>query len=291
MKVAGFTIARNAIKYDYPVVEAIKSILPVCDAVFVAVGQSEDDTENLIRSIGDDKIHIINTVWDDSLRQGGKVLAVETNKAFGAIPDNYDWAFYIQADEVLHEKYIETINFELQNQLHNKAIEGLLFNYKHFYGSYDYVGESYKWYRREIRIVRNDKSIYSHGDAQGFRKNNDEKLNVKLIDAYIYHYGWVKDPRKQQAKQLDFNRLWHDDKWIESNIAHDAEFDYSEIDSLSLFDSTHPKVMLERIEKMNWKFSHDISKKNYSPKEKIKRFIESLTGYRIGEYKNYKIVK
>lgn len=291
MKVAGFTIARNAIKYEYPVVEAIKSILPVCNAVFVAVGQSEDDTENLIRSISDDKIHIINTVWDDSLRQGGKVLAVETNKAFNAIPGDFDWAFYIQADEVLHEKYIETINFEMQNELHNKAIDGLLFNYKHFYGSYDYVGESYKWYRREIRIVRNDKSIYSHGDAQGFRKNNDEKLNVKLIDAYIYHYGWVKDPRKQQAKQLDFNRLWHDDKWIENNIANDSEFDYSEIDSLSLFDGTHPEVMLERIESMNWKFSHDISQKNYSPKEKIKRFIESLTGYRIGEYKNYKIVK
>lgn len=291
MKVAGFTIARNAIKYDYPVVEAIKSILPVCNAVFVAVGQSEDDTENLIRSIGDDKIHIINTVWDDNLRHGGHVLAVETNKAFNAIPGDFDWAFYIQADEVLHEKYIETINFEMQNELHNKAIDGLLFNYKHFYGSYDYVGESYKWYRREIRIVRNDKSIYSHGDAQGFRKNNDEKLNVKLIDAYIYHYGWVKDPRKQQAKQLDFNRLWHDDKWIENNISNDAEFDYSEIDSLSLFDGTHPEVMLERIEKMNWKFSHDISQKNYSPKEKIKRFIESLTGYRIGEYKNYKIVK
>ncbi|MBE2189170.1 MAG: hypothetical protein KGZ71_06945 [Desulfobulbaceae bacterium] len=291
MKVAGFTIARNAIKYDYPVVEAIKSILPVCNAVFVAVGQSEDDTENLIRSIGDDKIHIINTVWDDNLRHGGKVLAVETNKAFNAIPGDFDWAFYIQADEVLHEKYIETINFEMQNELHNKAIDGLLFNYKHFYGSYDYVGESYKWYRREIRIVRNDKSIYSHGDAQGFRKNNDEKLNVKLIDAYIYHYGWVKDPRKQQAKQLDFNRLWHDDKWIENNIANDSEFDYSEIDSLSLFDGTHPEVMLERIEKMNWKFSHDISQRNYSAKEKIKRLIESLTGYRIGEYKNYKIVK
>jgi hypothetical protein len=225
------------------------------------------------------------------LRKGGKVLAVETNKAFSAIPDDFDWAFYIQADEVLHEKYIDLINIELQNQLNNHGIDGLLFNYKHFYGSYDYVGESYKWYRREIRIVRNVKSIYSHGDAQGFRKNNDEKLNVKLIPAYIYHYGWVKDPRHQQAKQLDFNRLWHDDKWIESNIENDSDFDYSGIDSLSLFDGTHPGVMLDRIERMNWKFAHDISQKNYSPKEKIKRFIESLTGYRIGEYKNYKIVK
>ena len=105
MKVSGFTFIRNAILYDYPIVEAIRSILPLCDEVVVAVGKSGDKTLELIQSIGDPKIRIIESVWDDSLREGGRVLAVETDKAFAAIVPDSDWAFYIQGDEVIHEKY------------------------------------------------------------------------------------------------------------------------------------------------------------------------------------------
>ena len=58
MKVSGFTFIRNAIKYDYPIVEAIQSILPLCDEVVVAVGNSEDDTLALIQNI-DPKITLL----------------------------------------------------------------------------------------------------------------------------------------------------------------------------------------------------------------------------------------
>ena len=105
MKVCGFTIVRNAIKYGYPVVESIKSILPLCDQMVVAVGKSDDDTLALIKSIDSEKIVIIETVWDDTIKEGGRVLAVETNKAMDAITDDFDWCFYIQADEVVHEKF------------------------------------------------------------------------------------------------------------------------------------------------------------------------------------------
>ncbi len=289
MKVAGFSIIRNAVKFDYPVAESIKSLLPLCDKFFIALGKSDDDTEDLIKSIDTDKIQIIHTVWDESLRSGGKVLADETNKAFRAIPEDYDWAFYIQADEVLHEKYIDTAYKEMKENLSNNRVEGLLFKYKHFYGSYDYVGESFRWYRHEIRVLRNDKSIYSYRDAQGFRKGDNYKLKVKLIEAYIYHYGWVKDPFRQQLKQYEFQKLWHDETNTRSVNAD--QFDYSNIDSLELFDGSHPKVMLARINKMNWKFTHDITKRNYSAKEKVKRLVEKLTGRRIGEYKNYIIIE
>jgi hypothetical protein len=168
----------------------------------------------------------------------------------------------------------------------NKEVDGLLFHYKHFYGSYDYVGESWNWYRREIRIVRNEKSIFSYRDAQGFRKKPNKKLSVKLIDAYIYHYGWVRDPRAMQNKQRAFSSFYHDDQWIDEHVAKAAEFDYSQIDSLALFLDTHPSVMAKRINEKNWRFDFDVSKKKYSFKERIKR----LVGFRIGEYKNYKIV-
>jgi len=289
MKVSGFTLVRNAIKYDYPIVEAICSILPVCDEVVVAVGKSEDETLELIRSINSPKIKIIETVWDDSLREDGKVLADETNKAFAAIATDSDWCFYIQGDEVIHEKYLPAIKVAMEQFKNDKEVEGLLFKYVHFYGSYDFVGDSRQWYRKEIRIVRNDRNISSYKDAQGFRKNG-RKLNVKAIDACIYHYGWVKPPAAQQAKQQSFNKLWHDDSWMKKNIPDVNEFDYSQIDSLALFTGTHPQVMQERINKMNWKFSFDPTRKNLSLKLKILLFIQRTTGWKVGEYKNYKIV-
>ncbi|MGZ4034959.1 MAG: glycosyltransferase family 2 protein [Bacteroidia bacterium] len=289
MKISGFTIVRNAIKYDYPIVEAITSILPICDEVIVAVGKSEDDTLKLIQSINSPKIKIIETVWDENLRVGGKVLADETNKAFAAISPDSDWAFYIQGDEVIHEKYLPAIKEAMQKYKDNKNVEGLLFNYTHFYGSYDYIGDSRRWYRREIRVIRNDSGISSYKDAQGFRKN-DEKLNVKLIDAFVYHYGWVKPPEAQQAKQQTFNKLWHDDEWMKKNIPDVDKFDYSQTDSVAVFTGTHPKVMQERINQMNWKFSFDPTKRKLPLKLKILMSIEKKLGWKIGEYKNYKII-
>ncbi len=90
MKVSGFSFIRNGQKFGYPFVESIKSILPICDDFYIAVGNSDDDTLEIVKSINSDKIRIIETVWDDSLRAGGQVLAVETNKAFQAIPEDSD---------------------------------------------------------------------------------------------------------------------------------------------------------------------------------------------------------
>jgi len=290
MKVCGFSIIRNAIIYDYPIAEAIGSILPICDEFIVAVGKSDDETLNLIKSISPEKIKIVETIWDDSLREGGKVLAEETNKAFKAIPDDFDWCFYIQGDEAVHEKYLPTIHKAMQDNLEKDNVDGLLFKYLHFYGSYDYVGESYRWYRNEIRIIRNNKKIYSFRDAQGFRKDDNKMLRVKLIDAYVYHYGWVKDPRAMQKKQQDFNKLWHDDEWIDKNVAKSDQFDYSAIDALQKFTDTHPAVMLERINRINWKFDYDLSLNKTKTKDKLKRMLEKL-GISFGQYKNYKLLK
>ena len=290
MKVAGFTFVKNAIKFDYPILEAIHSILPICDELIVAVGKSEDETLELVQGIGNPKIKIIETLWDESLREGGRVLAEETNKAFQAISADVDWAFYIQGDEVIHEKYLPVVRQAMQDNLANDSVDGLLFKYLHFFGSYDYVGNSARWYSNEIRVIRNRKDIYSYKDAQGFRKGDNQKLTVVPIDAYIYHYGWVKDPRTMQAKQESFNRLWHDDKWMEENILGTEEFDYfKNIDSLAIFKGDHPAVMKPRVERLNWKFNYDISFNRTSRKHKLKQLLK-----RIGwdtSYRNYILKK
>ncbi len=290
MKVVGFSIIRNAARLDYPIVEAITSILPLCDEFVVAVGKSEDTTLELIRQIPSDKIKIVETLWDDTQRKGGRTFALETDKALGAIPDDADWCFYIQADEVLHEKYYSVVKEAMLLYKDDKQVEGLLFNYKHFYGSYDYLGSSWSWYRREVRIIRKDSNIFSYKDAQGFRKRPNEKLRVKLIDASIYHYGWVRDPRAMQRKQQEFNHFYHDDHWIDQHVAKASEFDYNQIDSLEYFKGSHPAIMAGRIERLNWKFDHDLSKNRLSVRERLKRFASRLVGRRIGEYKNYSLV-
>ncbi len=285
MKVSGFTFIRNAIKYDYPIVESIQSILPLCDEVVVAVGKSEDATLELIKAIDSSKIKIIETEWDLSLRQGGQVLAVETNKALAAVSSDADWCFYIQGDEVVHEKYHPIIKAAMLRFKDAKKVEGLLFKYLHFYGSYDFVGDSRKWYRNEIRIIRNLKGIQSYKDAQGFRMNG-EKLKVKEIDAFIYHYGWVKPPEKQSEKIKNFLSHWHSDAYIDKNKPNES-FDYSQIDSLKPFTEAHPRVMQKRISSVNWQFDFDPTQKNFGLKTRLLYQLEKWTGTRIGEYKNY----
>jgi len=292
MKVSGITIIRNALINDYPIVEAIKSILPMVDAMIVAVGDCQDDTENLIRAIGSEKIIIVHSTWDMSMRKGGVILAAETNKVLQHVSADTDWIFYIQGDEVIHEKYQPAIIDGMKKYLHDKAVEGLLFRYVHFYGTYDYVGDSRKWYNCETRIIRNNRGIYSYRDAQGFRKEGDQKLNVARLDAAVYHYGWVKHPRDMKIKQKQVAPFWDDnDASVNNLLAEEDFFDYSQFDALTLFKDTHPEVMKERIARKNWHVELDIRKKKMKFKYRILHVIEKITGKRLFTFSNHRIIR
>jgi hypothetical protein len=289
MKVCGFSFVRNAVKYSYPVVESVQSILPVCDKFIMSVGNSADGTLDMIRSIDSGKLHIIKSEWDDSKRRNGEVLSEETNKVFDRIPEEYDWAFYIQADEVLHEKYHPAIMESLKKWHDQPEVEGILFKYLHFFGSFDYNADSRSWYRNEIRIVRNNKKIRSYKDAQGFRMGK-RKLNVKPVDAFMYHYGWVRPPDIMQEKHVNFNRYYHSDEWVDRKINHTHLYDYSKVDSITRFRDTHPAVMAERIDKLNWRVELDENKKSYNFVDRMLHWVEDKTGKRLFEYKNYHII-
>jgi len=293
MKISGFTFVKNAVKYGYPVVESITSILPLVDEMIVCLGDSDDETNALIGSIGSDKIRIVHSVWDPTLREGGKVLAEETDKAMDATSSGSNWLFYIQADEVVHEQYLPVIRSAMERYRDDSRVEGLLFNYHHFYGSYQYIGDGRKWYSKEIRVIRNDKNIRSYLDAQGFRWKDGRKLNVKLINAWIYHYGWVKNPLKMYEKFIDFGRNWHDDEsqrqWVEKYLKENkAEFNYAQIDTLSEFTGSHPAVMQGLIAKADWKLDIDIRRKNFKDlKHRLLYVLWKRFGIRPFEYRNY----
>ncbi len=289
MKVSGFTFIRNAVLLDYPIVAAIQSILPLCDEVVVAVGNSTDDTLGLIQNI-DPKVRIIQTTWDDTLRENGRVLAVETDKALAAINPEADWAIYIQGDEVMHEADHPEILKAMTRFLHDQDVDGLLFDYLHFYGSYDYIGVSNNWYKKEIRVVKPGRGIFSFRDAQGFRKTPDQKLKVAPAKARVFHYGWVKDPQAMQRKQESFHKLWHDDAWLEKNIKVATAFDYEDhIHELARFEGTHPQWIAPRIAARNWTFQMDITRRKRTLKNRVKNWLK-LIGIDTN-YANYTLIR
>ena len=251
MKVSGFTLVRNGVKYFYPFREAIESILPLCDEVIVNVGYSDDNTLQVVESIKSDKIKIIKRTWDMSLREGGKLLSVETNAALNECKG--DWCFYIQADEVLHEKYIPPVKAAMEEYLLNKKVEGLRFKYKHFYGSYDYYQDNYRnWYIKEVRVIKNHNDIVSWGDAMDFRHKDTLQVKAIDIDAEIYHYGWVRPPQTLMMKRLDFHKLYHTDDEVRD--FSEATTNYDDLGNLKRYSEAHPTVMEERVEMCNWDF-------------------------------------
>ncbi len=289
MKVTGFSFIRNAVKYNYPIEEALRSILPLCDQVVVAVGDSSDGTRELVAGI-DPKIRIIDTVWDETIREGGRVLAVETDKAFQAIGNEADWCIYIQGDEVLHEDGYPAVREAMEKWKDHPEVDGLLFNYRHFFGSYDYVGSESRWYRHEIRVIRNNKGIYAYRDAQGFRKGDNEKLRVKPVDAWIHHYGWVQEPKVIKAKCIAKDKIMYNMEGDEENIVVAEDYPFTLVNALQKFKGTHPAVMKKRVENMYWKFRYDESKNKLRLKDHIKNMVEKITGKRPFDYQNYKVI-
>lgn len=252
MKISGFSICRNAVKFDYPIVEAIQSALPIVDEFIVNVGQSADGTLDLIRSIGSEKIRIIETVWDDSMKKDGLLFSHETNKALARCSG--DWALYLQADEVLHEQDYDALGKNLRDQVSNASVLGFTFRYVHFYG--DYRSCNPWFYHRAVRVIRNDGQLESCGDAVGFWLKADQgylqsvhRDRVHPSGATIYHYGWVKSPRVLLDKiRYQVARHHGDAPGPEQMglLAKDV-YDFEEYAIMKTFSGSHPAVMADRV--------------------------------------------
>lgn len=240
MKISGFTIARNVIKFNYPIVASIKSILPICDEFIVNVGDSEDDTLNLIKSIGSDKIRIVEQVWD--LNQGSEVLSRQTNLALKECSG--DWAFYLQSDEVIHENDLGKLKKLMSLHLNQREVDALRFRWLHFYGSYYRYRIDHGWYQKQDRIIRNNGEVESFGDAFGFQRKDGQPLRRVNTNCFLYHYGWVHDKammteRRVNAENIGFTRLQANERA--------GQYDYGDLNRFPAYFGSHPSVMHERI--------------------------------------------
>lgn len=286
VKVSGFTIVRNATKLDFPVEASIRSILPMCDEVVVNVGRSEDDTLELVRSIADPRIRIIETDWDMTKRN--TVLGFETHRAMRAC--THPWGVYIQADEVLHEQGAGELAAAIQIANEDPRIEGLLVRYLHFYGGFDTVATHRRWYRREVRAVRlaPELDIRPYQGAQGFRVGEDHrKIRARLTSAEMFHYGWAR-PAQALREKRDLGRTMYPWRNADVNLPLLAW-----MPGLEPFRGSHPAVAEawirarrldpERViapRKFRWRFVRYY----------LSTLIERLTGVRVFEFRNYEIV-
>lgn len=291
MKISGFTFIRNGNALGYPFVPSIRSLLPLCDEMIVNVPRSTDDTLECVRAIKHPKIRILESEWDEQQRTNGLALSHHTNLALEQCTG--DWCVYIQADEVLHESGIPSMKEALRRELDNPAIQGLLVDYTHFYGSYQTYACSFGWYQREVRVVRCRPDIRSRGDAQGFRTIAGQKLRVKKSGGHYYHYGHALHPEMARRKLYNLSRLWHEDSTVEEICARPEEF-YEGDQKIKRFTGTHPSVMKEIVASANWSYSSRDPlirfKRKYFWKD-VGYLIQRATGLTIGVHKNYRLVR
>jgi hypothetical protein len=291
MKISGFSFGRNVSKLYYPVKESILSILPICDEFIFVLGKGDvdDNTLEILESIDSPKLKIIHTEWDTEKYPNGTENAHQTDIAIQHCSG--DWLFYVQADEVVHEKYLPHIQQRCQDLLDKEEVEGLLFKYRHFFGDYDHYINHHGWYQNEIRIIRNRPDIHSFESAQSFRRipnfdgksyrewDGTFKLKVAPLDAYIYHYGWVRPPEYMQSKKKALDGIHKGEAKADALYkSQQRSFDYGPLKHLPVFKESHPEVMREKMKDFSWKeqLNYTSSKRPDRPK-----FKHEKTKYRI----------
>ena len=241
MKVSGFTFLRNGQKLGYPFVASIRSILPIVDEFVIALGPCEDDTEKLVREIGDPKIRIIPTQWNEHIKPGYSVkgFVYGQQKSIALFNCTGDWAFYLEADEVVHENDLPKILAAMEQHLDDARVEALAFDYLHFYGNANTYAWSPGWYRSEVRIIRNTIPAWS-SEALFFNVVTGHKQSryprAAQAGATIYHYGWVRSQAQMNLKLQAVEHNWSDQA---------KTVRYEEVDPAILrpFTGTHPQVI------------------------------------------------
>ena len=241
MKVSGFTFLRNGRKLGYPFTESIRSVLPIVDEFIIALGPSDDDTEEQIRAIGDAKIRIINTQWNENIRNDlnlkGYVYGQQKSIAlFNCIGD---WAFYLEGDELVHEEDLPKIQAAMKEHLSNREVEALYFKYIHFYGNKNTYAYCPSWYRTAPRIVRNNITVWA---PKGLffivmdSKRRGRYPRAAWSGARIFHYGNIRSQEQWDLKTKANHKFW-------SDVPRGFRYENVDAEILKEFKGTHPKAV------------------------------------------------
>jgi len=247
MKISGFTIVRNALKFNYPVLESIQSILPICDEFIINVGHSDDETLSLVKKLNQPKIRIIETTWD--LDQKPDVLSYQTNLTLKECKG--DWTFYLQSDEVIHEADLEKLKGMMAQNLNDESVDALMFKWLHFYGSYFRYRIDQGWFQKQVRIIRSNGTMESCKDAWTFQRCDGQPVKIKKTNILLYHYGWVQPSDVMAQRRSNAEVLWNQEL---SDKERKDSYDYGDLNRFQPYFGSHPNVMKSRIQ------AHGLSK-------------------------------
>ena len=267
MKISFFTFLRNGVKLGYPFIESIRSALPLADEFIIALGPSAQDendaTRTAIEGLRESKIKLLPVLWNENMVTAGFVYGQQ--KMLAQSQCNGDWAFYLEADEVLHENDLESIRYSMQRHLYDKNVEALVFDYVHFFGSPLYQAISPGWYRRAPRVIRNSvRAVACDGLFWNVVIDNQKMRwpRAALANAKIYHYGHVRPLDSMNRKQEAVERYWSKLPRLLSRYQIDPK-------ALAPFTGEHPEVMRSWLNsKADYDFSPDLT---YSPTSRDKR--------------------
>jgi len=291
MKVSGFTFLRNGQKLGYPFVESIRSVLPIVDEFVIALGPCDDDTEKMIRAIGDPRIRIIPTQWNEHIRPDYSVkgFVYGQQKSIALFNCTGDWAFYLEADEVVHEDDLPKIRAAMEKHLDDPRVEALAFDYLHFYGNANTYGWSPRWYRSEVRIIRN--TIPAWGPEGLFFVVLDAHKKGRYpraahTGATIFHYGWVRSEAQMTMKTDATHKFW------DANSLGRANYTKVDPTTLRLFSGTHPRAVKDWLPKADGIFKTDPAYrlKSRERKHRLMLKLERWFGIQFNK-KHYKLVR
>jgi glycosyltransferase involved in cell wall biosynthesis len=287
--ISGFTIVRNASILEYPFRESVLSALPICDEFIINCGDSSDNTAELVKQLQSEypnKIKVIFTEWIRENQSGGFQLKKQSDLALQQAQS--DWCLYIQADEVMHERDHASILAAVKQATPIAEVDGLLFDYIHFYGNFSYQIKGRNWYRKEVRLFKNHRGIEAFRDAQGFRKQGN-RLKVIPSGARVFHYGYVRTSESLQKKAIEMAQWWGK----KASTSPESVLLKKHV-GLSKFTDSHPKWMAEKIVQ-NSQYCDPMKGKRSWDKNEFKNAVtlvwESIVPYRIGEFKNYDLTR
>ena len=286
MKVSAFTFIKNGQLLGYPFIQSIKSILPIVDEFIINVGLGEDNTLDEIKKINDPKIRIIQSHWNDNMKDRGFVYGQQ--KMVAQYNCTGDWAFYIEGDEIYHENDLDRIHMSMKEHLNNSNVEALIFDFYHFYGNGNSYLDSPGWYRAEARIIKNSLRTYAPDGLFWLvldSNKNGRYPKARHTGANCYHYGWVRSENQMNLKSEKVQKYWG---------GNAKKIDYSKMDQSIIreYKGTHPKIIQNWLPNDIELFKADPSYKltNKQKKHRIMIFFENLFGLELSK-KHFKLVK
>jgi hypothetical protein len=191
---------------------------------------------------------------------------------------------------VLHERGAEELAAAIQRADGDPEVEGLLVGYLHFYGGFDTIATHRRWYRREVRAVRLDPAldIRPYQGAQGFRVGPEHRrIRARLTGAEMFHYGWAR-PASALREKRELGRTMYPWRNADASLPLLAW-----IPGIRPFRGTHPAVARDWTAARHHDPDRAIAPRRFRLRHLryyISGAIERLTGIRLFEFRNYRIV-